>query len=75
VLIPAFLWLACGACAAPCVVPVILSVSSLVVLWGCYPGLLHPSLTPAAFPLARAPGCVYPCVLMHVSCARCLHSD
>jgi hypothetical protein len=49
---------------------VMVSISSLVVLWGRSPGLLNPTLTPAAFPLARAQGWVYPCVLMHVSCAR-----
>jgi hypothetical protein len=35
-------------------------------------GLLNPTLTAAAFPLARpgAPGLVYPCVLLHVSSAH-----
>jgi hypothetical protein len=56
--------------AALCVWPVMLSVSSLVVLWGRSAGLLNPTLTAAASPLAHAQGWVYPCVLMHVSCAR-----
>ncbi len=68
VLFLAFLCLACGGssglfCACrPC------------RLWlspgGVPPGLLNPNLTSPAFPLARDQGCVYPCVLMHVSCAR-----
>ncbi len=57
--------LGCSVCVACRVV-----VSSLVVLWGGSPGLLNPTLTPAAFPLARAQGWVFTCVLMHVSCAR-----
>ncbi len=44
------------------------------VVFGCSlgrsSGLLNPTLTSAALPLARAQGCVCPCVLMHVSCAR-----
>jgi hypothetical protein len=39
---------------------------------GPFPGAAQPysTLTAAAFPLARAQGWVYPCVLMHESCAR-----
>jgi hypothetical protein len=47
-----------------------LSVSSLVFLWGRSPRLLTSTLTAAAFPLARGQGWACPCVLMHVSCAR-----
>ncbi len=49
---------------------VMVSVLSLVVPWGRSPGLLNPTLTAAAFPLAPAQGWDYPYVLMHVSCAR-----
>jgi hypothetical protein len=46
-----------------------LFVSFLVVLCGCYPDMFNPNLTNAAFPFARAQGCVHSCVLTHVSYA------
>jgi hypothetical protein len=73
VLLPALLRWALGGgviLAALCVLSVMLSVSSVVVLWGRSPALPTPTLTAAAFPLARAQGWVYPCVLRHVFCAR-----
>jgi hypothetical protein len=71
VLLPALLRWACGGSSGLlCVWPVMLFASCLVVVWGRSPGLLNPILTAGAFPLARAQGWVYPCVLMHVSCAR-----
>jgi hypothetical protein len=57
--------LGCSVCVACNVVRFVFGV-----LWGRSPGLLNPPLTAAAFPLARAPGWVFPCGLMHMSCAR-----